>query len=69
LAVLTSAPASFERLREQVERMVGVVESFADVEREIDDTKISEDRKAALWLVAWSLNSSDHGAPPQLVGD
>jgi hypothetical protein len=51
-----STPAPFDRLRDEVEAMIRFNEPFEDVERAIDGTSISEDRRAALWLVAWSLN-------------
>jgi hypothetical protein len=51
-----STPAPFDRLRDEVEAMMRFNEPFEDVERAIDGTALSEDRQAALWLVAWSLN-------------
>lgn len=57
--MLTSA-APFDRLRGQVEQMMAVDEKFEDVERAIDNTSVSEDRRAALWLVAWSLEHKRH---------
>ena len=56
--MLTTA-APFDRLREQVETMMRTERSFQEVEREIDNTRLSEDRQAALWLVAWSLKRHD----------
>jgi hypothetical protein len=50
----TAAP--FDRLRDEVEAMMSINEPFEDVERAIDGTALSEDRRAALWLVAWSMN-------------
>ena len=51
--MLTTA-APFDRLRDEVERLMAVDEPFEVVERAIADTHVSEDRQAALWLVAWS---------------
>jgi hypothetical protein len=36
--------------------MIRVDEPFEEVERTIDGALLDEDRRAALWLVAWSLN-------------
>ena len=49
-------PAPFDRLRDEVEAMIRFGEPFDEVERSIDSVHLSEDRRAALWLVAWSLN-------------
>jgi hypothetical protein len=51
--MLTTA-APFDRLRDEVEAMMKVDPPFDEVEREIDNTRLTEDRRAALWLVAWS---------------
>jgi hypothetical protein len=50
------SPAPFDRLRDEVEAMIRFGEPFDEVERSIDSVHLSEDRRAALWLVAWSLN-------------
>ena len=47
---------TYDRLRDEVEAMVRAREPFAAVERAIDSAPVAEDRRAALWLVAWSLN-------------
>ena len=36
-------------------------EPFEEVERAIDGTHVSEDRRAALWLVAWSMSDRRDG--------
>ena len=41
--------------REEVERMMSAGESFAAVETMIDQTELTEEEKAALWLFAWSM--------------
>ena len=48
--------APFDRLRDEVEAMMRFNEPFEDVERAIESAHLPEDRRAALWLVAWSLN-------------
>ena len=58
--MLTTA-APFDRLRDEVEQLMAVDEPFEDVERAIDNTSQSEDRRAALWLVAWSLQRRRDG--------
>lgn len=58
---MLSTPAPFERLRDEVEALMRVQEPFEDVERRIDATSLTEDRRAALWLVAWSLNHRREG--------
>lgn len=41
--------------REEVERMMSAGESFGAVEAMIDQTELTEEEKAALWLFAWSM--------------
>jgi hypothetical protein len=53
---MLSTPAPFERLRDEVEAMMRFDEPFDEVVRAIDGAPLEEDRRAALWLVAWSLN-------------
>ena len=53
--MLTTA-APFDRLRDEVEAMMCTKRPFEDVERDIDNTHLTEDRQAALWLVAWSMD-------------
>jgi hypothetical protein len=56
----------YDRLRERVEEMMEAAEPFEDVERAIEDTALREDQKAALWLIAWSLNDrSEPWLPPR----
>ena len=52
--MLTTA-APFDRLRDEVEAMMRTQRPFEDVERAIDNARLTEDRRAALWLVAWAL--------------
>jgi hypothetical protein len=41
--------------REEVERMMSAGESFGAIETMIEETKLTEEEKAALWLFAWSM--------------
>jgi hypothetical protein len=41
--------------REEVERMMRAGESFSSVETMIDEARLTEEEKAALWLFAWSM--------------
>jgi hypothetical protein len=41
--------------REEVERMMSAGESFGSVEEMIDEARLTEEEKAALWLLAWSM--------------
>jgi hypothetical protein len=41
--------------QEEVERRMRIGEPFGSVEDMINGAEISEDEKAALWLLAWSL--------------
>ena len=47
---------AFEQVRDEVEAMMLFDESFQDVERAIDRARLPEESRAALWLVAWTLN-------------
>lgn len=61
---------TFETRRERVETMIFAGEPFDRVEREIDASPLVEDQRAALWLVAWSLNdrpASRVAKPPASV--
>ena len=53
---MIGTPATFGRMRDEVEAMMRFGEPFDEVERAIDAARIPEDSRAALWLVAWSLN-------------
>jgi hypothetical protein len=51
--------------RAGVERMLSEGESFRSIEHAIDATALDDERKAALWLLAWSQRPRDgqrHGA-------
>ena len=48
-------PESIVGGREEVERMMSAGESFGAVETMIDQTELTEEEKAALWLFAWSM--------------
>ena len=50
-----TAPLSFDRANQQVERMMQRHAAFAHVEDAIDAARLSKHHKAALWLLAWSL--------------
>ena len=45
---------SFEAGKDEVERRMSAGEPFGSIEDMIDGANISEDQKAALWLLAWS---------------
>jgi hypothetical protein len=45
---------AFEAGKDEVERRMSAGEPFGRIEDMIDRAKISEDQKAALWLLAWS---------------
>ena len=53
--MIGTAPLSFDRANEQVEGMIRQGEQFARVEDAINAASFSEEHKAALWLLAWSL--------------
>jgi hypothetical protein len=67
----TSRPrfASYER---EVEDMVDRHMPFGQIEDAIDATELSSDQKAALWIVAWSLDDTEprpqRRREPSLVG-
>jgi hypothetical protein len=52
---MLSSATPFDVVREHVEALMEVGEPFAAVERAIDVTRLPEDERAALWLLAWSL--------------
>jgi hypothetical protein len=49
-------PPSFDDVLCCVEDLIDSGESLADTEVTIDSAPLPEDERAALWLVAWSLN-------------
>jgi hypothetical protein len=53
--MMSTAQLSIDRADEQVEGMIRQGTSFALVECAIDDARLSQDHKAALWLLAWSF--------------
>ena len=53
--MMSTAPLSVDRATEQVEGMIHRGEAFARVEDAIDAARLSQQHKAALWLLAWSL--------------
>ncbi len=53
--MMSTAPLSVDRATEQVEGMIHQGEAFARVEDAIDDARLSQHHRAALWLLAWSL--------------
>jgi hypothetical protein len=55
-----SAPLSFDQSQEQVEAMMEQGTAFSDVEDVIDASEFSTVHKAALWLLAWSLQEVEH---------
>ncbi len=50
-----TASISFDRGSEQVEAMMEQGMPFTCVEDLIEGARLPQDRKAALWLLAWSL--------------
>jgi hypothetical protein len=52
---MLSSATPFGVVREHVEALMEVGEPFAAVERTIEATRLPEDERAALWLLAWSL--------------
>jgi hypothetical protein len=53
--MIGTASLSFDHASEQVEGMVQQGTAFARVEDVIDAARFSDNHKAALWLLAWSL--------------
>jgi hypothetical protein len=53
--MLATAPLTFDRAHAEVELMIRFGSAFAQVEEAIDAAPFSQDHKAALWLLAWSL--------------
>jgi hypothetical protein len=53
--MIGTASLSFDHASEQVEGMVQQGTAFARVEDVIDAAQLSDLHKAALWLLAWSL--------------
>jgi hypothetical protein len=47
----------FDACQDQVEGMMTVGESLGNVEATIEGAKITEDERAALWLLAWSMRN------------
>jgi hypothetical protein len=67
-------PVSLDDYQERVEGMIETGEPFGVVEDTINATALSEDQKAALWLLAWSSRDSwaqrrDALAALELVGN
>ena len=56
--MIGTAPLSFDRANEQVEDMIQQGMTFARVEDAIEDARLSQNYKAALWPLAWSLPDS-----------
>jgi hypothetical protein len=56
-------PMGFDAYQDEVEGMMRFGESFGRVEATIDSARITEDERAALWLLAWSIRN--HPADPQ----
>ena len=56
---MLSSATPFGVVREHVEALMEAGEPFAAVERAIEVTRLPEDERAALWLLAWSLRRDD----------
>jgi hypothetical protein len=62
-------PTGFDGCQDEVEEMMRLGESFVSVEATIDCARITEDERAALWLLAWSIDNrpthaqDDHATP------
>lgn len=59
---------SFDDARAQVEAMMDTGDEFAEVEAAIAGDRLPEDERAALWLVAWSLNDRARARPVPTLG-
>jgi hypothetical protein len=66
--MLSDAPASFDGLRAEVETLMEVGEPLAAAERLIDASDLSEEHRAALWLLAWSLADPPEPLDPRRYG-
>jgi hypothetical protein len=55
MQVQDTGPTSFGAYRDEVEGMMEFGEPFRNVENGINGAALTEDEKAALWLLAWSL--------------
>jgi hypothetical protein len=53
-----TAPLFLDRAGEQIEGMIQQGDAFARVEDAIDLASFTEEHKAALWLLAWSLRDA-----------
>jgi hypothetical protein len=62
--MLTSAPPTYDLLREHVEALIEAGEPFESVESLIDACRLPDDHKSALWLFAWSLSEGDFAPRP-----
>jgi hypothetical protein len=47
----------FDACQDEVKGMMSAGESFGSVEATIESAKITEDERAALWLLAWSMRN------------
>jgi hypothetical protein len=56
--MIGTAPLYFDRANEQVEGMIEHGKAFERVEDAIDAASFSDEHKAALWLLAWSLRDA-----------
>jgi hypothetical protein len=55
-----TAPLSLDQSQRYVEALMEQGMAFSDVEDVINASKLSTVQKAALWLLAWSLQDIDH---------
>lgn len=52
-----SHPMGFDAYQDEVEGMMRFGKSFGSVEATIERAKVTEDERAALWLLAWSMRN------------
>jgi hypothetical protein len=52
---VSTYPKGFDACQDEVEGMMRVGESLGGVEATIDSARITDDERAALWLLAWSM--------------
>lgn len=52
----------FARCEREIEDMIVRSRPFGEIEDAIEATGLPTDEKAALWIVAWSLDEPDDGA-------
>jgi hypothetical protein len=54
---VSTYPKGFDACQDRVEGMMKLGGSLGGVEATIESAKITEDERAALWLLAWSMRN------------